>query len=233
VRILVVDDHTALRAGLAAIIDAQPGLELAGAAADGKEALQRFETLRPDVVTLDLRVPGVDGVRVVQQIIERDPRARVLVMTMFDHETDVVHSARAGALGYILKSASRAEILRAIEAVAAGRRWLPEYVAVKLASGMTAEELTPREQEVEHLQLGISNKEIGRRLDLTEGTVKTHVRVILSKLGAISRTEAVNIGQQRGLLKLRYPLPAAALAPAWSCPCGGASTRIVELPSQR
>ncbi len=202
VRVLVVDDHPALRAGLAAIIEAQPGLALAGEAANGDEALERYRALRPDVVTLDLRMPGVDGLQVLQQLLAVDREARVLVMTMFDHEQDVVLSIRAGARGYILKSAARAEVVSAIEAVAAGRRWVPDYVAVKLASGMSTENLTPREQEVlEHIQLGLGNKEIGRLLGMTEGTVKTHVREILAKLGAISRTEAVNLGRQRGLLK--------------------------------
>lgn len=202
VRVLVVDDHPALRAGLAAIIEAQPGLTLAGEAANGDEALERYRALRPDVVTLDLRMPGVDGLQVLQQLLALDREARVLVMTMFDHEQDVVLSIRAGARGYILKSAARAEVVSAIEAVAAGRRWVPDYVAVKLASGMSTENLTPREQEVlEHIQLGLGNKEIGRLLGMTEGTVKTHVREILAKLGAISRTEAVNLGRQRGLLK--------------------------------
>lgn len=201
-RVLVVDDHPALRAGLAAMIDAQAGLELAGEASDGDEALQLFRSLHPDVVTLDLRMPRVDGLQVLKQILDIDRGARVLVMTMFDHEQDVVHSIRAGALGYILKSAARAEIVQAIQAVAAGRRWVPDYVALKLASGMTTEDLTGREQQVlEHIQLGLGNKEIGRRLGMTEGTVKTHVREILAKLGAISRTEAVNLARQRGLLK--------------------------------
>lgn len=184
------------------MIEAQAGLELAGEASDGDEALQLFRSLRPDVVTLDLRIPRVDGLQVLKEILDVDRGARVLVMTMFDHEQDVVHSIRAGALGYILKSAARAEIVQAIQAVAAGRRWVPDYVALKLASGMTTDELTPREQQVlEHIQLGLGNKEIGRKLGMTEGTVKTHVREILSKLGAISRTEAVNLGRQRGLLK--------------------------------
>lgn len=201
-QVLVVDDHPALRAGLAAMIQAQPGLALAAEAANGDEALARYRTIRPDVVTLDLRMPGVDGLQVLQQLLACDREARVLVMTMFDHEQDVVHCIRAGALGYILKSAAKAEIVQAIQAVAAGRRWVPDYVAVKLASGMSSESLTPREQQVlEHIQLGLGNKEIGRLLGMTEGTVKTHVREILSKLGAISRTEAVNLGRQRGLLK--------------------------------
>jgi len=184
------------------MIGAQQGMELAGEASDGEEALQQYRNLRPDVVSLDLRMPGVDGLQVLQELLACDREAKVLVMTMFDHEQDVVHCIRAGARGYILKSAARAEIVQAIEAVAAGRRWVPDYVAVKLASGMTTEDLTPREQQVlEHIQLGLGNKAIGRKLGMTEGTVKTHVREILAKLGAISRTEAVNLGRQRGLLK--------------------------------
>lgn len=202
VRVLVVDDHPALRAGLGAMIEAQPGFELAGEAAGGTEALQQYQRLRPDVVTLDLRLPGIDGLEALQSLLALDRSAKVLVMTMFDHERDVVRGIRAGARGYILKSAGRAEIVQTLEAVAAGRRWVPDYVAVKLASGMTTEELTPREQEVlEHIQTGLGNKEIGRRFGMTEGTVKTHVRDILAKLGAISRTEAVNLARQRGLLK--------------------------------
>jgi DNA-binding NarL/FixJ family response regulator len=124
------------------------------------------------------------------------------VMTMYDHEEDIFSSIRAGAKGYILKSAPRAEIIAALRKVGAGERYLPDYVAATIASRLSAPSLTGRETEVlQLLRVGISNKEIARQIHVSEGTVKAHVREILSKLGAISRTEAVNLALQRGLLK--------------------------------
>jgi DNA-binding NarL/FixJ family response regulator len=156
---------------------------------------------RPDVMTLDLRMPKLDGLRVVEQVLAAAPGARILVMTMYDHEEDIFSSIRAGAKGYILKSAPRAEIVTALRKVGTGERYLPDYVATTIASRLSAPSLTGRETQVlQLLRLGISNKEIARQLEVSEGTVKAHVREILSKLGAISRTEAVNLALQRGLL---------------------------------
>jgi DNA-binding NarL/FixJ family response regulator len=201
-RVLIADDHTALRLGLCSIIESMDDAMVVGEAADGEEAVALYQSARPDVMTLDLRMPKLDGLRVVEQVLAAAPEARVLVMTMYDHEEDIFSSIRAGAKGYILKSAPRAEIIAALRKVGAGERYLPDYVAATIASRLSAPSLTGRETEVlQLLRVGISNKEIARQIHVSEGTVKAHVREILSKLGAISRTEAVNLALQRGLLK--------------------------------
>lgn len=201
-RLLIADDHTALRLGLVTIAESVPHIRVIGEAVDGEDAVARYQDLRPDVTILDLRMPRLDGIEVVERILAIDPQARILVMTMYDHEEDIFRSVRAGARGYILKSAPREEILRAIEAVARGERYMPQYVALKLAAHMSTPQLTARERDVlELMQLGITNKEIGAQLKLTEGTIKSHVREIMGKLNAISRTEAVNLAVQRGILK--------------------------------
>jgi DNA-binding NarL/FixJ family response regulator len=201
-RVLIADDHPALRLGLASIVETMGGAALVGEAVDGEDAVAQFKALAPDVMTLDLRMPKLDGLFVLERIVAESPDARILVMTMYDHEEDIVRSVRAGARGHILKSAPRSEIVSALRKVGAGERYLPDYVAAKLATHMSSPALTAREHEVlELLRVGISNKEIGRQLGVTEGTVKAHVREVLAKLGAISRTEAVNLAMQRGLLK--------------------------------
>jgi DNA-binding NarL/FixJ family response regulator len=201
-RVLIADDHTALRLGLASIVATMGQAVLVGEAVDGEDAVLQYQSLRPDVMTLDLRMPKLDGIGVVERVLAADAAARILVMTMYDHEEDIFGSIRAGAKGYILKSAPRAEIVTALRRVGDGERYLPEYVAMTLATRLSAPALTAREKEVlELMRLGISNKEIGRQLGVAEGTVKAHVREVLGKLGAISRTEAVNLAMQRGLLK--------------------------------
>jgi two-component system, NarL family, response regulator len=201
-RVLIADDHTALRLGLASIVATMGQAVLVGEAENGEDAVRLCLALQPDVMTLDLRMPKLDGLRVVERVLAEAPQARILVMTMYDHEEDIFGSIRAGAKGYILKSAPRAEIVTALRKVGSGERYLPEYVATTLATRLSAPALTTREQEVlELMRLGISNKEIGRQLGVAEGTVKAHVREVLGKLGAISRTEAVNLAMQRGLLR--------------------------------
>ena len=201
-RVLIADDHTALRLGLASIVSTMGQAALVGEAEDGEQAVAQYLALRPDVMTLDLRMPRLDGLRVVERVMAEAPEANILVMTMYDHEEDIYGSIRAGAKGYILKSAPRAEIVIALRKVGAGERYLPDYVATTLAMRLSATVLTAREHEVLALmRLGISNKEIGRQLGVAEGTVKAHVREVLGKLGAISRTEAVNLALHRGLLK--------------------------------
>ncbi len=202
-RILVADDHPALRIGMKAVIKSMKGVAtLVGLASNGAEAVERYQVLRPDVTTLDLRMPGMDGLVVVERLVAIDPSAKILIMTMYDSEEDVFRGLGAGATGYILKSASRQQIVEAILSVSRGERYVPEVIAQKLASRTSAPALTPREMEVlELLRLGITNKDIADALAVASGTVKTHVRVLLTKLGAMSRTEAVNIAIQRGLLK--------------------------------
>jgi len=144
-RVLIADDHTALRLGLASIVATMGQATLVGEAEDGEDAVQQYLALRPDVMTLDLRMPRLDGVRVVERVIAAVPEARILVMTMYDHEEDIFGSIRAGAKGYILKSAPRADIVTALRKVGSGERYLPEYVALTLASRLSAPALTARE----------------------------------------------------------------------------------------
>lgn len=202
IRLLIADDHMALRIGLRTIAESSQNMVVVDEAVDGEDAIRKFDELLPDVMILDLRMPRLDGLLVVERVLKRHAEAKILVMTLYDHEEDIFRSIRAGARGYILKSASREEILRGIEVVARGERFMPQYVALKLASHMSTPTLTAREKDVlDLMRLGITNKEIGQQLGLTEGTVKSHVREIMSKLNAISRTEAVNLALQRGLLK--------------------------------
>jgi DNA-binding NarL/FixJ family response regulator len=192
----------ALRIGLRTIAESSQDIVVVGEAVDGEDAIRQFDELLPDVMILDLRMPRLDGLLVVERVLSKHSEASILVMTLYDHEEDIFRSIKAGARGYILKSASREEILKAIESVARGERFMPQYVALKLASHMSTPTLTAREKDVlELMRLGITNKEIGQQLGLTEGTVKSHVREIMAKLNAISRTEAVNLALQRGLLK--------------------------------
>jgi two-component system NarL family response regulator len=203
IRVLVVDDHPALRIGMKAVIKSmKEEASFVGFACDGEQALEKYAALRPDVMTLDLRLPGVDGLVVVERVLSIDPNAKILVMTMYDNEEDVFRSLEAGAIGYILKSSTREEIISAIRSVSRRERYLPEELKQKLALRAATATLTRRETEVlELLRLGVTNKEIAATLDVAPGTVKTHVRVILTKLGAMSRTEAVSIALQRGLLR--------------------------------
>jgi DNA-binding NarL/FixJ family response regulator len=210
IRILICDDHPVVRDGLVAILETQPDFQVVGVAGNGREAVARTEALRPDVITLDLEMPGMDGVEAIGAIRSRDPAARVIVFTAFDTDDRILGAIRAGAQGYLLKGAPREELFHAIRVVHAGGSLLEPAVATRLmrqvASALTApppEALTEREVEV--LQLvaqGLQNKEIAARLVISERTVKFHVSAILTKLGAGNRTEAVKLAHQMGLIHL-------------------------------
>lgn len=203
IRVLLADDHPIVRDGLAAIINLQADLEVVAETGDGEAAIARYEALRPDVLVLDLRMPKADGLTVVQQLLAKFADARILVMTTYDGDEDIFQCLRAGARGYLLKDAPRQEILDAIRTVAAGGQYTSPTVAEKALQRMARPSLTQREVEVlGELAQGRSNKDIARRLTITEGTAKTHVKSILTKLDAMSRTEAVAIAHQRGLIHL-------------------------------
>lgn len=202
-RVILADDHPVVRDGLAAIVNQQADMQVIAEASDGEEALALFLEHQPDVMVLDLRMPRLDGANVVQRLLELRPKARILIMTTYDGDEDIFRSLSQGAKGYILKDAPRQEILSAIRAVSNDQPYTSSSIATKAIQRMARPTLTQRELHVlQQLAQGLSNKEIARRLDITEGTAKTHVKAILTKLDAISRTEAVAVAHRRGLVHL-------------------------------
>jgi DNA-binding NarL/FixJ family response regulator len=203
IRILVVDDHPVVREGLAAILATQPDFEVAGEAGSGAEAVLQAASLAPDVVLMDLEMPGVDGVEAIRRLRERDPGVRVVVLTAFDTDERIVAAIRAGAQGYLLKGAPRADIFRAVRVVREGGSLIEPVVASKLLRRVREDpdELTAREREVlALLARGLPNRDIAAALFVAERTVKFHVSSILAKLGAANRTQAVARARERGLV---------------------------------
>jgi two-component system, NarL family, response regulator len=201
IRLMIADDHTILRQGLAAVLAEEPDLEFVGFAEDGQQTLERYAALKPDVVLLDLRMPRRDGVEVARELVKRW-QAKVLILTAFDHEEDLRQGLKAGAKGYLLKDAAREEIADAVRTVAQGGTYLPARLAHKLAAVMFRTELTERELAVLRLMCeGKANKEIGAALFISEGTVKTHVKNLFAKLDVNSRSEAVAAAIRRGLAR--------------------------------
>jgi DNA-binding NarL/FixJ family response regulator len=207
VRVLVVDDHPVVRTGLRGMLAVDPGIEVIGEASSGAEALALVERDRPDVVMMDLRMPGMDGVAATASITERYPAVRVLVVTTYDTDTDILRAVEAGATGYLLKDTPREQLAAAVHAASRGETVLAPPVAAKLVTRMrapAADNLTAREIEVlGAVSAGLTNAEIGRRLFIGEATVKTHLLRVFAKLGVDDRTAAVTVAMQRGILP--YP----------------------------
>ncbi|MER7580191.1 response regulator transcription factor [Kitasatospora sp. NPDC097691] len=218
VRVLVVDDQALLRGSFRMLIDAEPGLTVVGEAADGAAAVELVAEQRPDVVLMDVRMPGTDGIEATRTICERNPGVRVLMLTMFDLDAHVFAALRAGAAGFLLKDIPPAELLHAIRVVAAGESLLSPSVTRRLISEFcrhpaaepagpppALDGLTGRERQVLHLVgLGRSNAEIAQELYVSAATVKTHLGHLLDKLGARDRVQLVIIGYESGLLTPRH-----------------------------
>lgn len=203
IRILIADDHFTVLEGLAAIIDRQPDMQVTGQAGDGEEALALWKATQPDICLLDLRMPKLDGVTVTESIRALDHSARVIVLTTYDTDNDILRAIRAGAKAYLLKDSRREDLLDCIRRVYRGETFITPALVEKLASGLSVEPLTGRELDVlTLLASGLSNKEIGTRLCITETTVKSHLRAIFSKLNVLSRTEAVTAANKRGLIQI-------------------------------
>ena len=202
-RVLLVDDHALLRTGVANIINQEPDLHVVAEAENGVEAISAFERHQPDVTLLDLRMPVMEGVEAVKQIRERDPRARVIILTTYDTDDEISQALKAGAKAYVLKDISADDLVGCIRAVLAGKSYLAPAAAAKLAEGVTRVQLTPREMATLRLLAdGKANKEIANALDISERTVKTHLAHLFEKLGVTSRTEAIKVATRRGLVRL-------------------------------
>jgi len=203
IRVLIADDHYIVRLGLTALVNTEPDMEVIAEAADGAQALELFAKCAPDLALLDMRMPVKNGIQTTLEIRNRFPAARILMLTAFDGDEEIRKALEAGAQGYVLKSSSGEKLIPAVRAVAAGQRWIPAEVAVRLASRNSFEKLTARELQVlQELAKGLANKEIAEVLRITEHTVKDHLKSILGKLRVADRTEAVTTAVQRGIIHL-------------------------------
>jgi two-component system, NarL family, response regulator len=203
IRVLIADDHPVVREGLAAILRSEPDIQVVAEATDGVHACALYDQHLPDVVILDLRMPRKDGLKVVTELMSsRRPKPRIIVMTTYETEEDVRRALHAGAKGYLVKGALPDQILETVRRVAGGEALVPTRIASVLTESLSHPELSPRELQVlRQMAAGDSNKETGQKLNITEHTVKAHVKAILLKLGAVGRTEAIAIAMKRGLLR--------------------------------
>jgi DNA-binding NarL/FixJ family response regulator len=203
IRILAVDDHPLLRKGIAALVNAEADMKLVAEASNGEEAVESFRLHRPDVTLMDLQLPGLNGIGAIDRILSEFPDARIIVLTTYTGDAQVLRALRAGARAYILKGHVHRELLETIHTVHAGGKRIPPDIATELAEHATDDELSSREIEVLRLvATGNSNKEIADQLSIGEATVKSHLSNILSKLGANDRAHAVTIGLTRGIIGL-------------------------------
>lgn len=203
IRILTVDDHALLRKGIAALVNAEPDMKLIAEASNGQEAIESFRLHRPDVTLMDIQMPAFNGIEAISRIHDEFPDARIIVLTTYTGDAQVLRALKAGARAYILKGHVHRELLETIRAVHAGQKRIPPDIAAELAEHATDDELTSREIDVLRLiAAGNSNKLIADQLSIGEATVKSHVTNILSKLGANDRVHAVTIGLKRGIIEL-------------------------------
>jgi len=203
IRILAVDDHPLLLEGITALIEGQPNMELVAEASDGEEAIEQFRRHRPDVTLMDLQMPNLNGTEAISRIRNEFPNAKIIVLSTYSGDVQVLRAIKAGARGYIMKGHAHRELLDAIRLVHNGHKRIPPEVAAKLAQHAADDELSSREMDVVRLiASGNANKEIADKLAIAETTVKSHIRSILSKLGVSDRTHAVTVGLRRGILEL-------------------------------
>ena len=206
IRIMSVDDHPLLRQGIAALINTQPDMQLVAEACDGEEGVAQFRRHRPDVTLMDLQMPNVNGTEAISRIRSEFADAKILVLSTYAGDVQVLRAIKAGARGYLLKGNVRTELLEAIRTVHAGRKRIPPEIAAELAEHAADDALSSREMDVLRLiGEGNANKQIADKLSIGETTVKNHISNILSKLGANDRTHAVTIGLQRGIIELEAP----------------------------
>jgi DNA-binding NarL/FixJ family response regulator len=203
IRILIADDHSVVREGLVSLVKRKSDMAVVAEASNGREAVELWKEHRPDVTLLDLRMPELDGVGAIKEIRELDENAQIVVLTTYDGDEDIYRAIKAGAKAYLLKDTARDALVETVRRVHAGETYLPPQLAAKLAERLSGQALSPREIDVlQRMAVGKSNKEIGAELFISEGTVKTHIKSIFSKLDVVSRTEAVATANRRGLIQL-------------------------------
>jgi two-component system, NarL family, response regulator len=203
IRIMVADDHPLLREGLVSLLGRQPDMKVVAEAENGNQALVLYRQHHPDVTLMDLRMPGMTGLEATTVICKESPNAKIIVLTTYDGDEDIYRALHAGAKSYLLKEMPRKDLLDAIRNVHAGKLQIPPEVAARLAERVYSSELSERELDVLKLIVkGKGNKEIGSLLNLTEGTVKSYIHHIFSKLGVTDRTEAATLALQRGIVHL-------------------------------
>jgi two-component system NarL family response regulator len=203
IRIMIIDDHPVVRAGLTSMLSTQPGMDVVGSASSALEALALLETINPDVILMDLRMPGMSGLEAIRAINSRQNPPRIIVLTSFDTDEDIYQAVGAGAQGYVLKDTPQEQLLEAIYLVNDKKRYFPADIAARLTERMARSNLTPREHQV--LQLvakGLTNKEIGRAFGISDNTARNHVNNIIEKLDVSDRTEAATIAIRQGLVSL-------------------------------
>ena len=201
IRIMLVDDHPLLREGVASVVERQNDMQLVAEATDGEQAIALYRQLQPDITLMDLQMPGVGGVEAIRTITGEFPHARIIVLTTYRGDVQALRALKAGAMGYLLKSMLRKELLDTIRQVHAGRRSIPPEIANEIATHVADDALSMREVEVlAQVAGGRSNKMIAAHMGISEETVKTHMKSILAKLDANDRTHAVTIALKRGIL---------------------------------
>jgi len=201
IRILIVDDHPVVCSGLTSMLSVQAGIEVIGSASSGEEALSIVRRDLPDLMLLDLRMPGMDGIGVLNALKKMERAPRVMVLTSFEKEEDIYRAIRAGAHGYLLKDTSESEMIEAINIVFAGKRYIPRHIAARLTERMMRSDLTARELQIlELLAQGSTNKQIAGALSISDNTVRHHVNNIMEKLQVTDRTEAVATALRNGVL---------------------------------
>ena len=206
IRILLVDDHSVVRMGLAAVLSLDEGLTVVAEAEDGTQALEKYRTEKPDVVLMDVRMPGIGGLNALRALRATWPAARVLMLTTSELDEDIQQAIASGAGGYLPKSVTRAELVRAIRQVHGGGRYVPEVMERRLQQLAKRRHLSNREIEVlDGMRRGLSNRDIASTLSISEHTVKAHVKAILQKLESADRAEAVARGFENGLLRVDQP----------------------------
>lgn len=204
ISILIVDDHPLVREGLFEILKKQENIEIVGLSKNGLEAVEFFKNYQPDIILMDIVMPEMDGIEATKEIRKIKSNAKIIMLTTFMDEEDIYKSFKAGAMAYLLKDQPTKEILDTIFAVYEGRKIIPPSIAEKLAEHLPSPELTPREMEILTLMVkGLSNKEISKKLNISEGTIKAHTNMIFIKLGVKSRTQAVILAVKKGLVDLK------------------------------